>query len=1302
VNLKRTITVLTLCAITIYTAGCPRNSDQSPPDKEPFTAYRDIPGITAQEIAAIEAIKKEYTTFTYAMTPSTEAFLREDDDTVGGYAALFCEWLTELFDIRFQPEIYAWGDLVRKLNAGELDFAGNITPTEERRNIYHMTDPIADRQYKTIQLTGSPALDRIASTRPLRYVFIEGAAIAETVASVTESDTYEALFVRNYEEAYRMLESENGDAFIGDNAVVSSFDSYGNVYTNDFLPLIFSPVSMATAKAELEPFISAVTKALRGGVMPYLNHLYSQGYESYKKNKLFMQLNDEEKAYLHNPSPVLLLARSFNYPVDFYNTHEKEWEGIAFDVLNKVEELTGLTFQVANNEQAQLSDLLTMLRNGEAHIIPELIFSNERKQYYIWTEHKFITDQYALLSKSQYPNVSAHEIPSKRVGLIRDTVRTELFHTWFPNAVSVTVYSTDEEAFSDLEQDKLDMVMASKNRLLSILNYYEFSDYKANYLFNYPYEATFGFHKDQTILRSIMDKALPLVDTLVITEQWMTKTYDYKTKLIEEQRPWLISATILLLLILGLLLTLFLKTRNEGKRLAKLVKEVSEANRLKNISITLMESVLNSVDAMIFVNDPETYEILFLNDSMKRQFGIKGDCIGQPCYKILRRNRDSACEFCPCFKLEKEPDKAVIWEERNPITNTINHNVDRLIDWPNGKKVHIQHSVDMTELIEAKEFAEQSSRYKSSFLATVSHEIRTPMNAILGITEIQLQNENSPELREALEKIHNSGYLLLGIINDILDLSKIEAGKLELIPIKYDVASLIHDTIHLNALRYENKPLEVVLKVDENIPSEMFGDELRIKQILNNLLSNAFKYTDFGEVSLWVTVESPPPEEESKQVTVIFRVSDTGQGMTREQIDKLFDEYTRFNLEANRATIGTGLGMSITQHLVRMMNGEISVESEPDKGSTFTVRLPQETVGAVVLGKEIAENLQQFHLGKSSHREKAPQIVRDYMPYGRVLIVDDVETNLYVARGLMSPYGLSIETAESGFEAIDKIKSGASYDIIFMDHFMPKMDGIETTKQIRALGYTNPIVALTANALTGQAEMFLENGFEGFISKPIDIRQLNATLNQSIRDKYPADIVEAARRLKDDLRKYSAGGGKPMDTQLAKIFMRDGQKALTILEAFYEKRDAYEDKDIQQYIINSHSMKSALAIIGESDLSVFAAKLEQAGRERNMPVIADETPVFLNSLRAVMEKIKPREDAHNDEMTVEDRNFLREKLIVIQGACVKYDKKTAKDAVAELQGKTWPARITEQLESIADRLLHSEFEEAAKLASSDV
>jgi signal transduction histidine kinase len=396
--------------------------------------------------------------------------------------------------------------------------------------------------------------------------------------------------------------------------------------------------------------------------------------------------------------------------------------------------------------------------------------------------------------------------------------------------------------------------------------------------------------------------------------------------------------------------------------------------------------------------------------------------------------------------------------------------------------------------------AEDANHAKSAFLAKVSHEIRTPLNAILGIAEIQLQNEIlSQDMKEALNRIMSSGTLLLGIINDILDVSRIEAGKLQLVPANYDIASLINDTVFLNMIKYENKPIEFTLTVDENVPSMLLGDELRIKQVLNNLLSNAFKYTDAGEVELSVGIEDPT-DPHDEVVTLIFRVRDTGQGMTEEEASRLWDDYTRFNLETNRTTEGIGLGMSITRSLTEMMNGEILLESEPGKGSLFTVRLPQGNIGAPVLGSEAAESLRKFR-SYFSVETKKNRIERAPLPFGKVLVVDDMELNLYVLKGKLSPYGLQIDTATSGPEAIEKVRNN-TYDLVFMDHMMPKMDGAEATREIRKLkGEFGklPIIAITANAVSGVKEMLLENGFSGFVSKPVDTRELDEVLRKWIK-----------------------------------------------------------------------------------------------------------------------------------------------------------------------------------------------------------
>ena len=617
-----------------------------------------------------------------------------------------------------------------------------------------------------------------------------------------------------------------------------------------------------------------------------------------------------------------------------------------------------------------------------------------------------------------------------------------------------------------------------------------------------------------------------------------------------------------------------------------------------------------------------------------------------------------------------------------------------------GSMLAILLCVMLYRISKAKIKADLRTQQKSNFLATMSHEIRTPLNAIMGMTEIQMQNTSHPlGTSEAFIKINNSGNLLLSIINDILDLSKIEAGKLELTPTKYEVASLINDIVQLNYIRYESKPIEFKIEVNENIPSTLVGDELRIKQILNNLLSNAFKYTERGVVTLSTDTECVG-RGGAVLVTLIFRVIDTGQGMTPDEISKLFDEYTRFNMEANRTTEGAGLGMTITRNLVELMHGKINVKSTVGEGTSVTVRIPQRTDGIGirgVIGSELAENLRQFKLGNAVQIKKA-QVKHEYMPYGRVLIVHDVETNLYVAEGLMAPYGLKIDLATSGFEAMDKIKEGNVYDIVFMDHMMPKLDGIETTKRIREKGYTSPIVALTANALAGQAEMFMKNGFDGFISKPIDIRQLNYTLNSMIRDKQPVEVIEAAHREKAEHDKKLGVGvdGQQIDPQLATIFARDAEKAIVVLENVLGN-NFHNESDIQLFVINVHAMKSALANIGESKHSATALRLEQAGREKNINMMASETQKFIDDLRAIIDEIKPK-DEDDIEDTEEVLVYLREKLIIIKEACMTYDKKSAKNTLNELRDKTWSHKTRDLLNLIAEHLLHSEFDDAAAIA----
>ena len=599
----------------------------------------------------------------------------------------------------------------------------------------------------------------------------------------------------------------------------------------------------------------------------------------------------------------------------------------------------------------------------------------------------------------------------------------------------------------------------------------------------------------------------------------------------------------------------------------------------------------------------------------------------------------------------------------------------------------------MMEDMQRLEAAEENNEAKSKFLARMSHEIRTPMNAIIGISEIQLRkNGLSPYVEEAFAKIYNSSNSLLRVINDILDLSRIEAGKMEIVGIKFEIASLINDTVQLNLVNIGSKEIVFKLEVDENLPMSVFGDDIRLRQIINNLLSNAFKYTKEGMVALSFWAEGAKGDD----VVFAFTVRDTGHGMTQEQLSQLFDDYTRFNTVSNRDVEGTGLGMSIIHSLVKLMDGRIEASSTLGAGSIFTVRIPLKRVGKDCLGADTARRLEQYesHPGLT---KKLSDFEYEPMPYGKILVVDDVETNLYVARGQLTPYGLNIETCESGFEAIEKIKSGQVYDIIFMDHMMPRMDGIEATKIIRGMGYTGYIVALTANAIIGQADVFLSSGFDGFISKPIDIKYLDAYLKRLIMDNHKDEVVEAARR-EAGIKLFAQEGletvGK-IPAMLRELFLSDASNNVKVLRELYNKEGAHTAEDIKLYMVSTHAMKSALATIKQHDLAQLAGELEHASRSGNTDVMDQKTPLFLERLEILIKHLSLKQN----EVAKYDQELLREKLDIIQDVYSDYDiDNRASDALKELAKIELPEEVKTAVGKINEHILRGDFEKAAALA----
>jgi signal transduction histidine kinase/CheY-like chemotaxis protein len=587
------------------------------------------------------------------------------------------------------------------------------------------------------------------------------------------------------------------------------------------------------------------------------------------------------------------------------------------------------------------------------------------------------------------------------------------------------------------------------------------------------------------------------------------------------------------------------------------------------------------------------------------------------------------------------------------------------------------------DLEEQREIAVNASNTKSRFLATMSHEIRTPMNAIIGMSEIELRNDDlQAHTKDSLERINRSGQNLLGIINDILDLSKAETGKLEIVPAEYNFVEMISDTVLLNMIRIGSKPIEFSLKLEDNLPKKLIGDELRIKQILNNILSNAFKYTEKGSV-----VFDIKQNRSNEKTEIIFTVSDTGQGMKEEELKTIFDEYSRFNKIANRKTEGTGLGMNITGRLVELMNGTTSVASEYGKGSVFTVTIPQENPD---INEVITEEEKSLLCSFSYHSDAKTFTKSDfmYMPYGRVLVVDDVETNLIVAEGLIKPYGINVETANSGKKAIKRVSDGAVYDIIFMDHMMPEMDGIEATGILRKSGYDKPIIALTANAVSGQRQMFMENGFNEFISKPIDISALDRVLMSYIYEKR-----ESAEKSSDTTEKITKKptADRKLSQNLISAFIRDAEKALAAMP------DLLAQGDIKNFAIYAHGMKSGLLSINERECSETAKILEFAAKANDKQKINEYSTGFITELKLITDNLRTK---ISESTAISDIADVSEYLSLIKSviaACDDYDNRTAKQVIDKILEVNIPQEVKTAVEKANLLIFHSEFEEAAEM-----
>ena len=561
-----------------------------------------------------------------------------------------------------------------------------------------------------------------------------------------------------------------------------------------------------------------------------------------------------------------------------------------------------------------------------------------------------------------------------------------------------------------------------------------------------------------------------------------------------------------------------------------------------------------------------------------------------------------------------------------------------------------------------KVLADSANKAKSEFLSNMSHEIRTPINAIMGMDEMIIRESKDRNILEYADNLKNAARTLLGLVNDILDFSKIEAGKMEIIPVEYHVSSLLNDLVNMIQTRAKKKGLDFRIHVSSNMPSVLFGDEIRIKQIITNILTNAVKYTEEGGVTLNVTSRAIDYE----RIYFCVSVNDTGIGIKKEDIDKLYNAFERIEEKRNRTIEGTGLGMNITQKLLKLMNSKLHVESIYGKGSTFGFQIEQR----VMNHEPIGDFQEDYKRSLNQHDEYHESFTA---PDAIILVVDDTVMNLTVVKGLLKQTKIHIETALNGEECL-KMVTHKKYDIIFLDHRMPGMDGIETLQAMKEmtdnLNKDTPVISLTANAISGAREQYISAGFQDYLTKPINYSQLEKLIVKYLpKEKIvvsdgggdsEAQVVESSLpEWLQNIEGLDVNEGinhcGSVDAYLDALMVF----AESITPASNDIEKYFQTEDWKNYTTKVHALKSTAKVVGAAELSEKAKRLEDAGNSGYINEIQQDTSPLLKLYRSYVDKLQPlikfNTDSEDDDKPLIDDAELAEAFGAMRDIAASFD-----------------------------------------------
>ena len=945
--MKNTKLHITKCILVLIllTAILPATGCDSAPHQEIWESYQDIPGITDAQTQAISRLRESHSYFIYGMLHNDETFYTVGGEVVG-FTARMCEWLTHIFGIPFIPVVFEdLPSLMAGLADGSVHFTGQFPRTSCLETVYNMTNPISMRSVAMVLPPTGCSLESIIQECMPRFAFSIGSVLHNVLADAGTLGAFEYTHVP-IEDAPSLLLGGQVDAFIGDGILTHTI-AFPGFRVETLYPFIFAFSSFAAQDAALFPIVDVVQKALDNGGMTILGDLFAQGMEEVKRHRVSLSLTDAEREFIQTNPVIPIAIHGNSYPISFFNEWDNEFQGIGHDILRQVGAITGLNFEIIHEEGLEMPQMAQMLRRGEVYlavgVFSERVAIGGVQNPFLMSDNFFI-DHYAFLSSADTATINISQLLYMRVGLLENNVYDVLFRHLFPQHDNYVLFGNVDYLIDALENGDIDLSFYSLRGLIRATNYFERTGIRANFVLSQYYCISFAIGEEMDILHSIINNALHVIDTQAFSDDWMTRTFDFRLRILRTQLPFFIGVPILVAVLVILLFVLFRKTQREEN-----LRAVSQA--------------------------------------------------------------------------------------------------------------------------------------KSAFLAHMSHEIRTPMNSIMGFAELALADtEDIPaETREYLALINENSNNLLDIINDILDMSKIESGKIELEHVPFDANDIFTQCKNIVLPKAMEKGLELHFYAEPMDGNRLLlGDPARLRQVLLNMVSNAVKFTSEGLIKVSSTVK----EVTESTCTIYWEVIDSGIGMTDSQIARVSEPFMQADSSITRKYGGTGLGIPIIMGILDVMGSELKIESAPGIGSKFSFELTFDTIEAADVPNE---------------PPVMQHITRQYFE-GELLVCEDSDINQLVLSKHLERFGLeNVVMASNGQEGVDmvaqRIRNGEKpFDLILMDVYMPVMDGLDAAAAIKKMGCTTPIVAITANVMPDDMKIYRRAGMLDCIGKPFAAQDLHDIL----------------------------------------------------------------------------------------------------------------------------------------------------------------------------------------------------------------